>query len=167
MDVYAKVARIRSLVASARAMPMSASCVVSRPELLGEIDELATELRGAFGEADRVVAHKAEVVASGRAESERIVADAYLEQEKLVSDTEVYRIARRAADEMLSEARDEAVALRREIDDYVDERLASLELSLHKTLDAVSRGRSKLQGRSDLDELSLGAAAPLPDPFAT
>lgn len=167
MDVHAKVAQIRALVAGARAMPMSSSCVVSRPEVLEHIDELAAMLRDALGDADRVVSDRDKVVASGRAEADRIVADAYVEQEKLVSDTDVFRIARRAADELLGEARAEAAALRRETDDYVDERLAGLELSLHKTLDAVSRGRSRLQGRSELDELHLDGAAPLPDPFAS
>lgn len=167
VDVHAKVAQLRSLVASARAMPMSASCVISRPDVLEHIDELATMLRDALDEADRVVSDRVDVVASGRAEAEQIVADAYVEQEKLASDTDVFRIARRAADQLLDEARAEAAALRRDTDDYIDERLAGLELSLRKTLDAVNRGRSRLQGRSELDELHLDGAAPLPDPFAT
>ncbi len=148
-------------------MPMSSSCVVGRPEMLQQIDELATMMRDALAEADRVVAERAAVVASGRVDAERIVADAHTEQERLLCDTEVHRVARRAADQILEGAKAEATALRRETDDYVDERLASLELSLHKTLDAVSRGRSRLQGRSDLDELQFDGASPLPDPFAT
>ena len=165
MDVHAKIAEIRQLVATARAMPMSVSCVLSRPELLEHLDELAQMLTHALGDADRITAERATVVDEGRAEAERIVADARLEQEKLVSDTGVYRIARRAADQVLGDAQEEAAALRREIDDYVDERLASLELSLQKTLEAVSRGRSRLQGRSELDELRSGGSSPLPDPF--
>ena len=165
MDVHAKVAEIRQLVATARAMPMSASCVLSRPEMLDHLDELAQMLTHALGDADRITGERAAVVDQGRREAEQIVADARLEREKLVSDTEVYRIARRAADEVLGEAREEAAVLRRETDDYVDERLASLELSLHKTLEAVGRGRSRLQGRSELDELSSGGSSPLPDPF--
>ena len=54
--------------------------------------------------------------------------------------------------------------LRRETDDYVDQRLASFELTLSKTLAAVQRGRERLHGRSDLDELGKSAEdlAPLP-----
>ena len=166
VDVHAKVAEIRRQVASARAMPMSSSCVLSRPELLDQLDELAAMLTNALGDADRVISDRAAVVDQGRAEAERIIADAQIEREKLVCDTEVYRMARRAADQMLGEAQEEAAALRRETDDYVDERLAGLELSLQKTLEAVSRGRSRLQGRSELDDLHSGGSAPLPDPFA-
>ena len=165
MDVHAKLAEIRQLVTAARAMPMSSSCVMSRSELLDQLDELAQMLTHALGDADRVIADRAAVVDRGQAEAERIIADARIEQEKLVGDTEVYRIARRAADEMQREAQEEAAALRRETDDYVDERLAGLELSLQKTLEAVSRGRSRLRGRSELDDLHSGGSTPLPDPF--
>jgi len=166
VDVHAKLADIRQLVTSARAMPMSSSCVLSRSELLDQLDELAQMLTHALNDADRVIADRSAVVDHGRAEAERIVSDARIEREKLVSDTEVYRIGVRAAEEMVREAQEEAAALRRETDDYVDERLAGLELSLQKTLEAVSRGRSRLQGRSELDDLHSGGSSPLPDPFA-
>ena len=44
--------------------------------------------------------------------------------------------------------------MRREVDDYVDGKLANFEVVLQKTLSAVDRGRSKLKGRSDLDALA-------------
>ena len=165
MDVHAKVAEIRELVATARAMPMSASCVLSRPELIEHLDELALMLAHSLGDADRIVADRRAVVDQGHTDAERILSDARLERDKLVSDTEVYRLAHQAAEQVLGDAQEEAAALRRETDDYVDQRLAGLELSLQKTLEAVSRGRSRLQGRSELDELRSGGSAPLPDPF--
>jgi len=165
VDVHAKVAEIRQLVTTARSMPMSSSCVLSRSELVDQLDELARMLTHALGDADRVIADRTAVLDRGQAEAERIVADARIEHEKLVGDTEVYRIARRAAEQMVDEAREESAALRRETDDYVDERLAGLELSLQKTLEAVSRGRSRLQARSELDDLHSGGSTPLPDPF--
>jgi len=157
VDVHAKVAQIRSLVEDARMLPMSSSCVLSRSELLEHLDELAQLLRSVVGD-------RTGVVEGGRRQAEQIIADAYLEQEKLASESEVYRVASRAAEELLTEARAEADALRRETDDYVDQRLASLELSLQKTLVAVSRGRSRLQGRSELEELRSDGA-PLSNPF--
>lgn len=166
VDVHAKVKQIRELVETARAVPMSGSCIFNRPELLRHLGELSTMLHTALDESDGLLDDWDTVVTRGRVEAERIVAQAQVEQERLVSDSEVLLNGQRACEELLSAAREEAATLRREIDDYVDERLATLELSLHKTLDAVARGRRHLQGHSALGELRSTPAAPLPDPFA-
>ena len=49
----AKLAEIRQVVEQARSMPMSASAVVNRGELLAMLDELAEEMNVAFEEAHR------------------------------------------------------------------------------------------------------------------
>jgi len=59
----------------------------------------------------------------------------------------------------------EASALRKEIDEYVDQRLAGLEISLNKTLGAVTRGRDRLKNRSGLDRIDE-ADDDTPFPFA-
>src|SRR5262245_5985662 len=132
-------------------MPMSASAVVNRAELLAELDAFASELSTAFTEADRVTRERDAVIAEGRAEAERIIHEARYERERLASDTEVYRVAKVEVDRIREEAQKEAVELRQETDEYVDSRLANFEVALGKTMEAVARGRERLHGRSDLD----------------
>jgi cell division septum initiation protein DivIVA len=151
VDVHERLAQIRSSVENARAMPMSASAVVNRTELLADIDELATEMSKAFAEADRLTGERDQVVAEGHAEAERIVVAGRQERDRLISDTEVYRVARAEADRLREEAKQEAVELRRETDEYVERRLADFEVVLGKIMDAVGRGRERLHGRSNLD----------------
>ena len=151
MDVHERLARIRDIVEGARAMPMSASAVVNRSELLAEIDSLASELANAFTDANRVIAERDAVGAAGRVEAERIITAGGYERDRLASDTEVYRVAKIEADRMREEAKKEAVELRQETDEYVDSRLANFEVALGKTMEAVARGRQRLHGRSDLD----------------
>jgi hypothetical protein len=43
---------------------------------------------------------------------------------------------------------------REEVENYIDSRLATLEVILSKTMDAVSRGRERLAGAGDNDVLS-------------
>ena len=40
-----------------------------------------------------------------------------------------------------------------DVDDYVDSKLANFEVVLHKVLTSVERGRDKLRGRQESDEL--------------
>lgn len=153
MDVHEQLARIRSAVDSARAMPMSASAVINRAELLSQIDALAAELPRAFAEAHRVTSDREGVVAEGRTEAERIVAEGHAERNRLMSEAEVYRVGLAEVHRYRDEATQEIEALRRETDEYVDSRLANFEITLNKTLEAVARGRERLKGRSELDAL--------------
>jgi cell division septum initiation protein DivIVA len=154
VDVRVKLAEIRQAVEQARSMPMSASAVVNRAEMLAMLDDLATGLEQAFSEADQLKQKRDEVIDEGRREADRIVAEARNEREHRVSDTEVFRIAQRQADEIVAEARADAEGLRKETDDYVDEKLATFEITLERTIEAVKRGRERLAGRSALHSLT-------------
>jgi cell division septum initiation protein DivIVA len=154
VDVHARLAALRQAVEGARSMPMSASAVVNRAELLGLVDELEQAIGAAFTDAERVLREREGVVEEGRREAEQIVADARNERDHLVSDTEVFRLAKRKADEALEHSRNESEALRKETDDYVDSKLANFEITLERTMEAVKRGRERLAGRSALDSLT-------------
>jgi type I site-specific restriction endonuclease len=154
VDVHAKLAEIRQVVEEARSMPMSASAVVNRADLLSLVDELEAAIATAFSDAERVIADRDAVVDEGRKEAEQILADARNEREHIISDTEVYRVAKREADEALAHAREESEALRKETDEYVDAKLANFEITLERTMEAVKRGRERLAGRTALDSLN-------------
>jgi cell division septum initiation protein DivIVA len=154
VEVHAKLAELRRLVEEARSMPMSASAVVNRKEVLALLDELGGSIAAALGEAREVLGRRAEVVEEGRREAEQIVSDARNERDAVISDTEVFKLAKRQADELLESARAEAEGLRRETDDYVDAKLANFEITLERTTEAVRRGRERLAGRTALDSLT-------------
>jgi cell division septum initiation protein DivIVA len=154
VEVHAKLAELRRLVEEARSMPMSASAVVNRKEVLALLDELGGSIDAALGEAREVLGRRAEVVEEGRREAEQIVSDARNERDAVISDTEVFKLAKRQADELLESARAEAEGLRRETDDYVDAKLANFEITLERTTEAVRRGRERLAGRTALDSLT-------------
>ncbi|QNN52101.1 hypothetical protein [Nocardioides mesophilus] len=154
MNVHDKLAEIRRAIEEARSMPMSASAVVNRAELLALVDELGAAVDTAFSDAQQVVAEREVVVEEGRKEAAEIVAEAKNEREHIVSDTEVFRLAKREADRVLEQAHAEADGLRQETDDYVDAKLANFEITLERTMDAVKRGRERLAGRTELSSLT-------------
>ena len=154
MDVHARLAELRQAVEGARSMPMSASAVINRAEVLELVDGLEKALDAALVEARAVLADRDAVVEEGRREADEILAAARSEREAIVSDTEVYRVAKREADALLADAAAEAEALRRETDEYVDAKLANFEITLERTTEAVKRGRERLAGRTELDALT-------------
>ncbi|GGU05519.1 ATP synthase F0 subunit B [Streptomyces lateritius] len=147
MDVQKKLDEIVSTVTNARSMPMSASCVVNRAELLAMLEEVREALPGSLAQAQELLGGREQMVEQARQEAERIIEAAHAERGSLISDTQVARRSQDEADRILAEARREAEEIRAEADDYVDSKLANFEVVLNKTIGSVDRGREKLLGR--------------------
>jgi hypothetical protein len=146
-----RLAYLRELILNARAMPMSASCVINRGEVLAAIDDVIENLPDEVAEAQRVIDMAAYKVAEGEAEAGRIMAEARDHAATLAQHSEVVRVAEQVAAQMRAEADNEAAALRRETDEFVDARMASFESVLHKTVSQVRTARARLSERSGLD----------------
>ncbi|MBW5420044.1 cell division initiation protein, partial [Streptomyces sp. BG9H] len=153
MDVQKKIDEIVRAVGSARSMPMSASCVVNRADLLSMLEEVRQALPGSLAQAQELIGGREQLVEQARQEAERIIESAHAERGSLISDTEVARRSQGEAERILAEARQAAEEVRVEADDYVDSKLANFEVVLTKTLGSVGRGREKLLGTGPgLDE---------------
>lgn len=152
-EVEALIDQLRGVITNARSMPMSSSAVIHRAEVLAQIDAIQAALPEAFAESDAVFSKREQLLADAEAAADRIIVEARNEHERLVSDSEVYRVAKHEADGERAKAEEECEALRKETDEYVDGRLANLEITLTKTLNAVTRGRDRLHGRSELERL--------------
>jgi regulator of protease activity HflC (stomatin/prohibitin superfamily) len=146
-----KLAYLRELILNARAMPMSASCVINRGEVLAAIDDVIENLPDEIADAQRVIEMAAYKIAEGEAEAGRIMAEARDHAASLAQHSEVVRVADQVAAQMRAEADEEAAALRRETDEFVDARMASFESVLHKTVSQVRTARARLAERSGLD----------------
>ncbi|MEV7727740.1 cell division initiation protein [Streptomyces sp. NPDC087917] len=168
MDVQKKLDEIVAAVGGARSMPMSASCVINRAELLDRLAEVREALPGSLAQARELIGGRDHMVEEARREADRIIESAQAQRGSLISDTEIARRAQAEADRILHDARREADEIRAEADDYVDSKLANFEVVLAKTIGAVDRGREKLLGRGPgLDEQGFAdtdAPEPSPDP---
>lgn len=164
-ELMARLAELRNTVEHARSMPMSSSAVVNRADVLEQIDQIEAAIATTLARANDVVGDREAVVAAGQSEAERILAAAQAEQARLVSDTDVFKLAQARADEITESAKREAAALRAETDEYVESQLANFELTLEKTITMVKRGRARLtEGHSSgLADDSDVAEITLPD----
>ncbi len=144
------LAAIRSSVEQAKSVPMSASCLVNRAELLAQVDRAAASLREELAQARR--GSGADAVAAAAVTAEQVVEDARARADALVAEEAVHAEAVTRAAELTRVAQEEADALRRESDAYVDQRMAELEAVMAKTLAQVKTLRGRLSERSGLDD---------------
>jgi cell division septum initiation protein DivIVA len=156
VDVHTKLDELTELVTEARSMPMSASCILNRGEVLTLLDELRELLPEELHHAETVLEEREAVVSEGRREAERLVEDARAEQARLVGEQEVVQEAHAYAAQVVERARAEAERIRLETDEYVDGKLADFEVVLGKTLTAVTRGRERLARRAEPEAAHSG-----------
>ncbi len=146
-----KLANLRELILNARAMPMSASCVINRGEVLAAIDDVIDNLPDEIADAQAVLDRALARIAEGEAEAGRILGEAREHAAMLAQHSEVVRVANEQAAQLLADAEAEANALRRETDEFIDQRMAGFESVLHKTASQVKTARLRLAERSGLD----------------
>lgn len=154
MDSIEKLSTAITMVEEARSVPLSASCVVHRAELLEILDEARNSFPQDFAKAQNLLASRDVIVEEGRQSAEQLVAMAREEVARMVEQTAIVQAARDESQRVLDEARTMAERERQEVENYIDSRLATLEVILNKTMDAVSRGRERLAGADDKDVLS-------------
>ena len=145
--VHTLLDELSDVVSSARAMPMSASCVVHRGEVLDLVDTIRQALPGELQKAGAVIHGADAVVDRAHGEAEAILAEARGRAEQLVSDQAVVAAATSRAQRLVEDAEAEAARLLAEADDYCDRRLADFEIDLDRLAQQVRRGREKLRTR--------------------
>jgi cell division septum initiation protein DivIVA len=153
-DVEAKLHQLERLVTEAKTVPLSASIMLNRAEIDGVVGDLRDALPDELTQARWVIKERDDILEHARTDAQRMVADAREERDRLVSMQEVLRASEEQADRIVSDAREHARRIRLEAEDYVDAKLANFEVVLNKTLGAVERGRAKLRGGFDTDQLS-------------
>jgi hypothetical protein len=151
-DAEELLRRVADLVSSARPMPLSASAMINKEEVLELLEEALARLPEELKEARWLRKEREEYLAKARADGEELLDAARARAERMVQRTEVVKSAEHRARRILDAADAEARRLRHECEDFCDQKLASFEIVLERTLKLVGAGREKLQ------------VAPLPAP---
>ncbi|MFN8035684.1 MAG: ATPase [Acidimicrobiia bacterium] len=154
-DTETLLLRLRELVENGRSMPMSASVLVNRDELLELVDDAIHGLPAELRQARWLLKEREEFLGQARRDADDIVETGRTQAERMVERTEVVREARRVAQQAVDTAEAQARQMRHEAEDYVDQKLAAFEVVLERTMQAVQRGRERLQVITE-PELDLG-----------
>lgn len=149
-----KLAELENLVADAKAVPLSASIMLNRSEIDAILEEFRAVMPEELKQARWLLKEREDVLAQAHDDAAKILDEAREQKRAMVSKTEVVQAAAREADRIVDDAKEHARQIRLEAEDYVDAKLANFEIVLAKTLKAVERGREKLRGRLDTEDLA-------------
>jgi cell division septum initiation protein DivIVA len=145
LDAEGLIRRVMDLVGGAKAMPLSASVLISRDQVLdllaGALEQMPDELR----QARWLLREREEFMAEQRRDADALMEDVRIQAERMVSRTDIVRQANQVAQRILDDANDDARRMRHETEDYCDQKLAGMEIVLDRVLRTVRSGREKLQ----------------------
>ncbi len=151
------------LVARSRPLPMSTTVKVNRDDLLDILEQARDELPEEVRAAQWLLKEKEEFLAGARSERDDIIKQGSEQVSRMVERQEVMRVAEERARQIVEDARAESRQMRRQVEDYCDQKLASFEIILEKTTRTVQTGREKLLGPAAIDDADLSEGD---DPFA-
>lgn len=160
--VFEALDQLVRMVEEARSLPMTASCVVPRGDLLDLLDEIRDALPTEMDDAQDVLDHKQRLVDDAQMSAEQTLAQSRAEAQRLVAEaqneaSEMVGMARAEADRLVREAgaQGEAVLARAQAD--ADETIQSAQ-DQHDSL--VERGRGEAErlmaaGRANYEQAVL------------
>lgn len=154
-ETEAILRRVIDIIDGSPGMPMSASVRVNKEEVLELLDDAVTRLPDELRSARWLLKEREEFLARSRRDGEELIADAKSRVAHMVQRTEVVKAAELRAQQILEDAELAARRMRRETEDYCDQKLASFENVLAKVAKAVAAGRSRLAAPT-IEEAELG-----------
>ena len=157
-QVEAILREARDIIENARAMPLSASSMVNKEELLDMIDEAMRRLPDDLRNARWLLKEREEFLAKVTREGGEILELARSLAERFVQRSEVVRTAEQTARRLVETAREESRRMRLETEDYCDQKLKNFESTLGQARDVIATGRRKLQESETERNQEIGAS---------
>ena len=134
------------LVEAARPMPLSASSMINKEEVLAVLTAAVQSLPEELRSARWLLKERDDFLTRVQREGDEIIARARTRAEQMVQRTELVRAAEERARRTVVEAEERAKMLRLETEDWCDQKLGGMEVVLERTMRTVASGRARLQG---------------------
>jgi F0F1-type ATP synthase membrane subunit b/b' len=144
-DAETLVRQALDLIVNAKQMPLSASVLISKEEVAELLQNALQRMPDELRQARWLLKEREDFIAEKSREADVLLEEVRVQAERMVQRTEIVRQANHVAQRILDDANEEARHLRHEVEDYADQKLASFEIVLDRTMKTVRAGREKLQ----------------------
>ncbi len=152
--------QLLDVISAAKSMPLSSSVMVSRDEITSLLQAALESLPDELRQARWLLREREEFMAERSREAEALMDEVRAQAEHMVQRTEIVRQANAVAQRILDDANEEARALRHQAEDFVDQKLAGMEIVLDRLTRTVQAGRARLAAPTvEAPPVDEGAAA--------
>jgi len=146
------------ILAVARPLPMSATVKINRDEMLQVLEQIQDSLPEELRAARWLLKERDDFVKKAREEHEDLISEGRQQVIRMVEREQVVKAAELRARQIISKARDESNTMQRQVEEFCEQRIASIEFILEKTLQTMNAGRKKLVGSENFSEHEIAAS---------
>ena len=152
MDILHLVDRLEELFNNSRAIPLTHNVIVDEDKFLDIIDQMRIAVPEEVKKAQEVFSKKDRVMAQAQEEANRTLQLARDKAGELVEKEAVVTDAKRRADQILEQARNEAENIKAGADQYAQDSLLNLEHAMELLLTQVRNGVQMLEQNRPPDD---------------
>ena len=146
-----------AMIDEAKSVPLSSEkCIIERDKALDLLDDIKAQFPMELGEAKKLLAARADYIASAKREAELIRKQAEEKARQMLAEDELLAQAKQKSNEMVKVAEDRSRELRRAANEYCEDALRRTEEAASEAYDEIKRSRARFRA----------AAAGVPQPVA-
>jgi membrane protein involved in colicin uptake len=148
------------MIDEAKNAPLSSDkCVIERDRALDLIDDIRSQFPIELSEAKKMMANRAELIASAKREVESIRKAAEDKARQMLSEDTILLQAKQRANEMVQQAEDRSRELKRSANEYCEDALRRTEEAVAEAYDEIKKSRAKFRAAA-----SATASTPTANP---
>ncbi|MEG1857958.1 MAG: hypothetical protein RR216_04405 [Pseudoflavonifractor sp.] len=134
------------LIDEAKGLPLSSEkCIVERDKALDLLDEIKAQFPMELAEAKKLIAARADYIASAKREGDLIRKQAEEQARQMLAQDELLAQARQRGNEILRQADDRSRDLRKSANDYCEDALRRTEEAVSEAYEEVKASRMKFR----------------------
>ena len=134
------------MIEEAKNMPLSSNkCILERDKALDLLDEIKAQFPVELGEAKKLLAARADYIASAKREGELIRKQAEEKARQMLAEDELTAQAKQKANKIVKVAEERSRELRRAANDYCEDALRRTEEAVSEAYDEIKRSRARFR----------------------
>ena len=159
------------MVDEAKNVPLSGDkCMIERDRALDLIDDIRAQFPVELSEAKKVMASRADLIASAKREAEAIRRQAEEKAKQMLSEETILLQAKQRANELMQQAEDRSRELKRSANEYCEDALRRTEEAVAEAYNEIKQSRARFRAAASsmasVQTQSAGGSRPMYDAAA-
>jgi len=135
-----------SMIEDAKNMPLSSDkCVLERDRALDLLDDIKAQFPVELAEAQKLVAARADYIASAKREADLIRQQAEEKAKQLIAEDQVLNIAKQRSAEMMRQAEERSRDLKKAANEYCEDILRRTEEAMAEAYEEIKNSRVRFR----------------------
>jgi hypothetical protein len=147
-DIEQDLRDLIEIISNAKQMPLSASALIPREEVLALLDQAVHNVPDEIREARWALRDREALMEAEQIKAMQLMDQVRAEAARMVDKTEIVRQSHLRADQIIADAQARARQIINQSEDFIDGKLAGFEIVLERLIKTTHSGRERLSSQS-------------------